>query len=167
MDDEARREALIDRIGETRERWRRLVADVGPERCDLPGAVGEWTFKDVAAHMTAWRRRTVLRLEAAARGEEPPAPPWPAELRPDEDETDTLNAWLHDRDKDLPLADVLAEADGIYDAFIAAVRSLPIEQATDPNRFDWMEGQALVDGDFSGHLSEHEPDVRAWLAETT
>ncbi len=166
MDDEARRAALIDRIEETRERWRRLVADVGPERCERPGAMGEWTFKDTAAHMTAWRRRTVLRLEAAARGDQAPAPPWAEDLGPDEEETDTLNAWLHDRDKDRPLAEVLAEADGVYDAFIASVRTLPIDQATDPSRFDWMEGIALVDGDFSGHLAEHEPEVRAWLAET-
>jgi hypothetical protein len=26
-----------------------------------------------------------------------------------------------------------------------------------------MEGVALADGDFAGHLDEHEPGVRAWL----
>jgi hypothetical protein len=30
MNDEARRDSLIERVDEVRERWRRLVADVGP-----------------------------------------------------------------------------------------------------------------------------------------
>ncbi len=164
MTDEERRAAVIERIAGTRERWLRLVAEVGSDRSEQPGAMGDWTFKDVAAHLTAWRSRTIVRLEAATRGDPPPPPPWAADLGQDEIEDDRINAWLHARDKDNALADVLTEADGIYDVFIAAVASVPIFLATDPNRFDWMEGQALVDADFSGHLDEHEPDVRAWLA---
>jgi len=29
---------------------------------------------------------------------------------------------------------------------------------------DWVGDQALAEGDFAGHLDEHEPDIRAWLA---
>jgi hypothetical protein len=153
---------LIAHIRDVQQRWRRLVADVNDERMEEPGAMGEWTFKDVAAHLTGWRRRTILRLKAAARGEPPPANPWPAELG--DDETDPINAWMHDRSKDRPLAEVLAEADRTYDDFVAVVETLPPDILTDPNRFGWMEGVALADGDFGGHLEEHEPDVRRWLA---
>lgn len=159
---EADRTRLIEHLAAVRERWRRLVADVPPERMEQPGAMGDWTFKDVAAHLTGWRRRTVLRLQAATRGEPPPPNPWPADLGDQED--DTINAWMHEQTKDLPLQRVLADADGIYDEFTAAVRALPADLLADPERFDWMEGVALADGDFSGHLDEHEPDVRAWLA---
>ena len=162
MTDEERLDALIERIGGVRERWRRLVADVGPDRLERPGAMGDWTFKDVAAHLTAWRRRTVDRLEAAARGEPEPPPAWPAALGSDED--DPINAWIHDRTKDRPAAELLAAADAVYDDFVAAVRALPLRQATDPTRFPWLEGEALVDVDFGSHLGEHEPDVRSWLA---
>src|SRR5215212_9030215 len=125
MDDEARREALLERDHAVRARWRRLVADVGPDRLEEPGAMGDWTFKDVAAHLTAWRRRTVNRLEAAARGQPEPRPPWPAELGEDED--DPINAWIHDQTRDRPAADLLREADAIYDEFIAAIKALPSE----------------------------------------
>jgi hypothetical protein len=153
---------LVDQIEATHGRWRRLVADVGEERTELPGAMGDWSFKDVASHLTAWRRRTIDRLEAAGRGDPSPPAPWPAELVGGED--DPINAWIHERTKDRPLADVLADADAAYDAFIAAVMRLSLKDATDPQRFDWLEGEALVDSDFSGHLAEHEPDVRRWLA---
>ena len=160
-DDEARTRLLTHFEG-VRQRWRDLVAAVPRERMEQPGAMGDWTFKDVASHLTGWRQRTVLRLEAAARGEPQPPNPWPAELGDAED--DPINAWMHEQWKDRPLDDVLAEAEGVYDDIAAVVRTLPVEILTDPNRFDWMEGVALADGDFSGHLDEHEPDVRRWLA---
>jgi hypothetical protein len=162
MTGEAKREALIERIEGVRERWRRLVGDVHPDRLEEPGAMGDWTFKDVAAHLTAWRRRTVSRLEAAARDEPEPPTPWPPELADAED--DPINAWIHDRTKDRPAAELLREADAVYDDFIAAIRALPLDAVTSPNRFAWLEGTALADADFGGHLDEHEPDVRRWLA---
>jgi Protein of unknown function (DUF1706) len=161
MTDQSTRAALIDRIQATRRRWGQLVDEVDPDRMEEPGAMGDWTFKDVAAHLTAWRRRTVGRLEAAARGEDAPPPPWPADLGEDED--DPINAWIHDRSKDRPLGQILAEADGVYDELIAAVVAVPDDALHDAGRFPWLEGQALADTDFSGHLDEHEPDVRRWL----
>ena len=159
--DEARRDALIRNVEGVRDRWRRLVDDVGPNRLDEPGAMGDWTFKDVAAHLTAWRRRTVSRLEAAGSGAPEPPPPWPAELGSDED--DPINAWIHDQTKDRPAAELLVAADAIYDDFVAAIRALPIDAVTDAQRFPWLGGAALADADFGGHLDEHEPDVRRWL----
>ena len=163
MNDEARRDALIERIDEVRDRWRRLVRDVGPDRLEEPGAMGDWTFKDVAAHLTAWRRRTVGRLAAAARGEPEPPPPWSAEL-PGDAEDDPINDWIHEQTKDRPAGELVAEADAVYDDFVAAIRALPIGMVTDAHRFAWLEGAALADSDFGGHLDEHEPGVRAWLA---
>jgi len=156
------RQRLVANIRATQERWRRLVADVPRDRMEQPGAMGDWTFKDVALHLTGWRRRTILRLEAAARGEPEPPNPWPSDLGDDED--DTINAWMHERTKDRPLDEALAEADSIWDEFAAVVETLPENLLTDPARFDWMESVALADGDFAGQLDEHEPGVRAWLA---
>jgi hypothetical protein len=153
---------FIDRINAAHDRWRRLVADVGEERMELPGAMGDWTFKDVASHLTAWRRRTIGRVEAAGRGQPEPPSPWPAELGEDED--DPINAWIHDQTKDRSLSDVLAEADAAYDQLVAAVQAVPLSAATDPGRFAWVGGGTLLDIDPAGHLIEHEADVRRWLA---
>jgi len=30
-----------------------------------PGAMGEWTFKDPASHLTGWREQTIARVEAS------------------------------------------------------------------------------------------------------
>ena len=154
------RAALVGRIEAIRDRWRELVTNVGEDRMELPGAMGDWTFKDVASHLTAWRRRTIGRLEAAARGEPAPPTPWAAELGDEED--DPINAWIHERTKDDALPAVLAEADGTYAAFLAAVRALPAE-AVASELESWVEAEA-EDGHPYGHLGDHEGDVRRWLA---
>jgi hypothetical protein len=151
---------LVQRAEAIRERWRRLVADVGPERMELPGPMGEWTFKDLVSHLSAWRRRTVGRVEAASRGAPPPPDPWPAELGEDED--DPINAWIHEQTKDLPLSDVLAESDAAWEALIAGIWALPMDEAA-RQRAAWLEA-AEQDGHPWGHLGEHEPSVREWLA---
>lgn len=139
--------------------WRALLGEIGEERMEQPGPMGEWTFKDLVAHLTGWRERTIRRLEAGP-GREPPTP-WPGDLTDD----DAINAWIYERNRDRPLREVLAEADASFDRLAAALAALPDEDVTTPGRFAWLEGQPLVTGDFFGHLhEEHEPSIRAWLA---
>jgi hypothetical protein len=141
--------------------WNALVARVGEGRMDEPGPMGAWTFKDLAAHLTGWRERTIRRLEAAARGEPEPPPPWPAALTDD----DAINDWIQGRNHDRPLDDVLADADRSYERLATAIAALPEEAVVRPGHFPWMEGRALAGGDLFGHFhEEHEQDVEAWLA---
>ena len=151
---------LLAQIQAEHANWRALVAEVGEERMEQPGPMGDWTFKDLAAHLTGWRERTIRRLEAGP-DREPPIP-WPSHLTDD----DEINQWIYEQNRDRPLREVLAEADASYQRLAAAVAALPEEDLTTPGRFAWMEGKPLVDGDFFGHLhEEHEPDIRAWLAQ--
>ena len=57
-----------DQIAATIEReyaaWRALVEEVGRNRMNEPGPMGEWTFGDRAGHLLGWRNRTIARLEA-------------------------------------------------------------------------------------------------------
>src|SRR5919201_4111436 len=101
------RTQLLDDIQREQRFWRDLVAQVGRDRMDEPGPMGEWTFKDLVSHLAGWRGRTLARLEALAAGRGEPPAPWPAELKDD----DTINAWIRERDRNRPLDDVLAEYD--------------------------------------------------------
>src|SRR5690349_425093 len=76
---------LLAQIEADRAEWRALLAEVGEGRMEQPGPMGEWTFKDLAAHLTGWRERSIARLEAAGRHQETPAPPWPANLNEDDE----------------------------------------------------------------------------------
>lgn len=150
---------LLAEIRAERAGWHALLAEVGEGRMERPGPMGDWTLKDLAAHLTGWRERTIRRIEAGP-GREPPTP-WPGHLTGD----DAINAWIYERNRDRPLREVLAEADASFARLAAAVAALPDEDLTAPGRFAWLEGQPLVAADFFGHLhEEHEPSIRAWLA---
>jgi hypothetical protein len=158
----------LERIDREHAAWESLLAEVGDEQLERPGAAGDWTFKDVVAHLNGWRRRTVARLEAAAKGEEPSPPPWPADLDDNTDEgVEAINRWIYERNRDRPAADVLAESREQFRRMRAAVAATPEDELMTPGRFPWLGGaplSAVLDGSF-GHLhEEHEPDIRAWLA---
>jgi DinB superfamily len=140
--------------------WETLVAQVG-ERVDEPGPdpAGDWTFKDLAAHLTAWLNRKLDRMD------DPEAPPpWPLETDVD---TDTINAWIYRQNRDRPARDVLRDAVAAYDRLRGRVADLPEDDLNDPARFPVLDGaslgDALVHGGFFEHLhEEHGPDIRAW-----
>lgn len=138
-----------------------LLAEIGEDRMEQPGVAGEWSVKDVVAHLAAWRRRTVGRLAAVARGEPEPAPPWPAHLQED----DEINAWFHRQDRDRSVKETLAESRRVFEGLAAAVAALPQEALDDPARFPWMEGASLSGATLFSHFhDEHEADMRALAA---
>lgn len=148
--------------------WEALVAEVGPDRVTEPAFAGGWSFKDIAAHLTGWRSRTLDRLEAATRGLPDPPPPWPAAY----DDDDKINTWIYERNRERPAMAVLNDASSSYARLRDAIESLPEADLFDRDRFPWLEGSSLGDavlsGDLFGHLhEEHLPDIREWLGETS
>jgi hypothetical protein len=154
--------ALVESIRKARAEWEALLAEVGEARMIQPGATGGWTFKDVIAHLSAWRQRDLVLLEAARRGEKPADPPWPEGL-----DTDQINAWIYERNRDRPLEDVLMESRATWQQVEDGVLALPEEALFDPARFEWMEGEPLgptvVGGCLDHYYKEHAPILRAWL----
>ncbi len=68
------KDELLASIEGERDAWNALVSEVGEGRMEEPGPMGAWTFKDLAAHLTGWRERTIGRIEAAGRSEPEPPP---------------------------------------------------------------------------------------------
>jgi len=157
--------ALLERIDRERAIWEQFVAEIGQNRMLEPGATGDWTFKDVVAHLMGWRVWTLAKLDAARRGQAPPPMPWPAQLSEDTD-TDAINDWIYTTNRDRPLRDVLNEYGQSFQRMRDAVLALPDRDLADPNRYAWMAGEPLgmvIEYSF-GHLhEEHEPALREWL----
>jgi len=151
--------------------WQALLAAIGEERMLLPGAAGpDWTVKDIIAHLTAWRGRTVARLQAGLQQTEPAPPPWPAEF--DEDTpagTDQINTWFYQASRDRPLAGVLGESEAAWQQMAELVRALPEADLLEAQRFAWLGGAplgpAVLNGSFA-HLHEHIHmlAIQAWQA---
>lgn len=149
----------------------RLIAEAGPVRMELPGAAGDWTLKDVIAHLSAWRWWSVARMEAAVQGGgEAPVPPWGDDLsEEDEAGVDQINQQFYERDRTKSVDQVLRESRETFDRFEEALFALSEEQIFEAGRYPWLEGYALADVVLgsAGHLfQEHALPINLFLART-
>jgi hypothetical protein len=156
------REELLREIEAERAAWQALTREVGEERMEEPGPMGDWTFKDLTAHLVLWGDWMIARVEAGPGGSVPS--PWPALLgAADEiDDWDEVNAWMRERHRARPLGEVLADMDRWFERLATLIATLPQDDLHGPDPFGL--GKSVVDLEYFGHFhEEHEPSLRAWL----
>ena len=109
---------LIAMLQATRAAERDLFALLDQGALTAPGAVGEWSAKDVQLHLAGWRAIEARRLDATLHGrpfdESDPGP---------QDPVDDSNAALNARHAQLAWTDAEREADASVDALIAVIGS--------------------------------------------
>jgi hypothetical protein len=105
---------LVELLRATRSAERDLYALLPPDDRDAPAAIGEWSAKDVLAHIAAWRAIEARRLEARVGK---PATPTDPSL---DDPIDEANAHLHADHAAWSWERVDAEADASTEDLISA-----------------------------------------------
>lgn len=144
------------------QKWQALLDQIGPTRMEEPGVNGDWSLKDMVAHLTGWNHRLVDRFEAAQRGEPEPAPAWSPELKSD----DEVNAWMYESYHGRTLEQVLDETNQLFQRLVAVIEALPEPVRIEPeNHMVWVGDKRFSASEFFDHYrDEHEADVRAWMA---
>jgi hypothetical protein len=159
---------LLDWLQSEYQQWVAFLDQIDPALKEQPGVSGDWSMKDIVAHLTGWNHRFVARLQAAQRGEPEPLPPWPAHLQ-DEDE---INAWIYESNRKRSLHEVLDASQQLFQQLFAVIDELPedvqIDQVHEGGKafnLVWVNNERFLAGEFFDHYyDDHEPDVRAWLA---
>jgi hypothetical protein len=153
------RAEFLDLLRTARAEWDALLAAVPEGRMTVPGVEGQWSVKDVIAHIT-WHEREMLGvLQARALvGSDL----WDLPLH-------QRNATIYVQNRDRPLAEVLAESRTVYPQLLAAVGELADADLTDAGRFadmpgDWVPWQLLAENTYT-HYRDHMPAIRAWPAQ--
>jgi uncharacterized protein (TIGR03083 family) len=146
---------LLDNIHTERARWEEVLSEVGEERLAQPGPAGEWSIKDIIAHITWHEREMVGVMKARALvGSEL----WGRPL-------DERNGIIFEQNRFRPLDDVLAESRQVYQQLLEEVESLSDEALTDASRFaempsDWLPWKLLADNTYE-HYRDHADSLRA------
>ncbi len=154
---------LITRIESAHAQWDNALAQAGKHGVERRGVTGEWSVKDIAAHLNAWESRVVAWLEAARAGTWPAPAAWPTNL--DEDAT---NDWIFKANRDRLLQDIAAKSRENLSRISQLLAELPEDSLTDPNRYEWLGGQSLaaaIPGNSFDHFQEHTARVLKWLEE--
>jgi hypothetical protein len=156
MNDYMSKTQLLDMIQTDRVQWDDLLAGIPEAWMTEPGVEGEWSVKDIVAHI-AWGERENLGV-AQAR-----AVVGSDLWRLTEDER---NAIVFEQNRGRELHDVLADSRRIFRQYFEAVAALTEEELNDPRRFasmpeGWRPWRILYD---PGHYQGHADSIRAWLA---
>lgn len=157
---------LLEKLDTARAGWDTLIAQVPEDRMTEPGAAGEWSVKDVLAHVAVYERWTADQLNAMMRGETemyaaPDEPPGA-----DTEDTDAQNAVYYEVWRGRSLDEVRREQREAFDLLRAAIEQAPEELLNESERFSWLGGSAvwqLIRGNSYGHYDDHIPSIRAWL----
>ncbi len=112
---------------------------------------GDWSVRDILAHIAGWHREEIAMLERLARGERPV--PESADYTDD----DAWNARFVAKWRAASAGEVLAELKAIKEAYLAAAGRLPEE------RFEeGRTAQRLVRQGCTEHYREHGDEIREW-----
>lgn len=146
-----RKTEMLQRVRTTRDAFEETLAAVPPERMTEPGVNGDWSVKDLLAHIAWWDRHILQRLNT---GQEPLYAPGddPGGV------TAATNAAIYTEHRDRPLDDVRAEFDAVHRDLLAALEALPPEVAADEEMYD------TIGSDTFSHYLQHTEMLRAWLA---
>lgn len=152
--------------GEHRE-WEELLERIDPTQMDQAGVMGQWSFKDLVAHLTPDGLRSIASLQALQRNEPEPPPPWPAHLQTD----DEINAWIYAENHERSVRQILDESQQMFQQLFAAVNELPdnvridtVHQGERAHYLVRLGDQSTQPGYIFDHFHEdHEQDVDAWL----
>ena len=114
---------------------------------------GEWSVKDILAHVTAWEKSLQEWYEKGLRGEKQVMPDWemPGII-------DIINQQIYERSEKRPLGEVLAELHDSYEHVLKTVEEIPESDMFVPARYDWLGRYTLADyimANTGGHYMEH------------
>jgi len=136
---------LIDLLRQAQISQNTFMRELPPAEQTAIGTPELWAAKDHVAHMTFWRQRLVLRLQALLQKAPQPTSKGFEELNPIIFEEQRYRSW----------SDIMAESDRVYADLIALTDQLSEEDLTAFNRFDWThEGMPLYTS-FMSNCYEH------------
>jgi hypothetical protein len=130
-------------LSESRDEYRLLeefLANLDPQKMTQPGALGEWSVKDVLAHLYEWQQMFFRWHETALQGETPfiPAKGFKWNQLP------ALNRQIYEQYRDYPLDKVMDLFKGSHQKMLLFIESLSDEQIFTPGYFPWTKTGTLM-----------------------
>ena len=119
-----------------------------------PGVAGDWSVKDVLAHVNTWQEEALQQLPVIAAGGTPPR------YGSTYGGIDAFNARMAERKRGMSLAEVRRRLDETHRRLIALIRSVPEHHLTGETRF-----RRRLRLDTYGHYRLHERGIREWRAQ--
>jgi len=142
--------SLVERVERAWRAFQCSYAGLSDARMTEPGVVGDWSVKDVIAHVTTWEEEALKHLPLIIAGGRPPRYVTVGGI-------DAFNDRVTMQKRGLSLAEVLRESDHTHRRLIAFIESVPQEAMTGETR-----ARRRLRLDTYGHYSLHTEAVQTW-----
>jgi hypothetical protein len=155
---------ILARMAESRRELQSALDRAGPELLQRPASWGEWTLKDLIAHISFWHTIATDRLQKfmTGRAEEIQFFQDSTESFHSKSEIDEVNENVYRANKDRPLAEMLEQLDITYQALRTAAKQIPArvypEDQQPSSVRDWIAGNSFA------HYEEHIADIERAIA---
>ncbi len=116
-----------------------------------PGVTGDWSVRDIIAHVTWWEEEAFTHLPAVLQGEKPPR------YFVTYGGIDAFNALRTEQKKNLSLAEVLQERDDTHRRLVEFLERVPEVQYSGETRF-----RHRLRLDTYSHYCKHAEAIRQW-----
>jgi hypothetical protein len=116
------------------------LSDLEPDQMAKTGIVGEWSVKDVLAHLYEWEAMVLSWLDTSQHGETPSVPAegykW--------NQLPALNEEIWRKYKEYSLEEILRMYRESYNRTRETIRGLPEETLFTPSLYPWMNKNTLA-----------------------
>jgi hypothetical protein len=136
-----RKDELLKDIQGERRRLEKLLASLSEEQLLLPGAVGNWSVKDVLAHLVEWEQLLLEWYRCGVEGTSPAFQP----VGMGRTAIDQLNRGFYERNRLRTLPQVLADFKASYQEILRTVQAISEEELFTPGWYTWTGRLVLAD----------------------
>ena len=133
------KDEILDALEDGRERFLDDIAGLSENTLIEPGVIGDWSVKDILAHISAWEAELVKLLWQVSQER------IPASLLVEDVSVDDLNAAWQAETHKRPLERVLGDFAGVRKQTSRRVEAFSDADFNDAGRFAWLKGEPLDD----------------------
>jgi hypothetical protein len=145
------RQQLLKQLDKAWTAFQESYAGLSDSQLTEPGVTGDWSVKDMIAHVTWWEEEALKHLPLIITGGRPP------QYSRQYGGIDAFNAQMTEQKRGLSLSDVLRQLDETHRRLIDYVHSAPEEQFTRETRF-----RRRLRLDTYSHYPKHAKAIREW-----
>ena len=150
--------ALVTELEAARDEFVSALDQVEPDLLLTPGLVGEWSARELVAHIGYWTGHAAEALHSAEQGRL-------ADFGEDEMDVDERNAVVARVAGETDLATVRKREEAAFSAMLTRLKRVDPELLDDKVSYgDSLE--RVIQDDGAEHYREHALDLRSWFNES-
>ena len=131
---------LLESIKTSQEQLEKKYAKLTPEQMVWHGSMGDWSVKDILAHLVDWEQRLISWYRLGVNGGVPETPAPGMSWR----DLPVLNQVGYEIHKDESLQDVLDQYETSYQELLALVEGMTEEEIFEPGYYPWTGESSLL-----------------------